>query len=271
MINKEKILRVIKFVIWGVFILVVFYQFIFDSVFDSVNLGEMPIKYIIVVPPIFFAVYMMLAFSIHLLNNAWRSKKLDSILFEMKKPTWLYVAALVVLITVISAGYYFIFNNELLPEKFHFLNIDSTAKAVGFLVFFMCHFLLIVTVQLIWLRPSFFIVTKNGFLYEPGSISPGLILWEDIEAINEADLLYNPGGWQGSTTRTYLVITLKDHSRYFKRYNLLLRLIVILQAKITKALTGKSADIIIQPWDFGNRYNEIKTLMEEYMKKHAVL
>jgi hypothetical protein len=98
-----------------------------------------------------------------------------------------------------------------------------------------------------------------------------LILWEDIEAINEADLLYNPGGWQGSTTRTYLVITLKDHSRYFKRYNLLLRLIVILQAKITKALTGKSADIIIQPWDFGNRYNEIKTLMEEYMKKHAVL
>jgi hypothetical protein len=51
----------------------------------------------------------------------------------------------------------------------------------------------------------------------------------------------------------------------------LLRLIVILQAKITKALTGKSADIIIQPWDFGNRYNEIKTLMEEYMKKHAVL
>ena len=271
MINKEKILRVIKFVIWGVFILVVFYQFIFDSVFDSVNLGEMPIKYIIVVPPIFFAVYMMLAFSIHLLNNAWRSKKLDSILFEMKTPSGLYVAALVVLITVISAGYYFIFNNELLPEKFHFLNIDSTAKAVGFLVFFMCHFLLIVTVQLIWLRPSFFIVTKNGFLYEPGSISPGLILWEDIEAINEADLLYNPGGWQGSTTRTYLVVTLKEPSRYFQRYNILLRLIVIMTAKLTKLFSGKSGDIIIQPWDFGNRYNEIKTLMEEYMKKHAVL
>jgi hypothetical protein len=271
MINKEKILRVIKFVIWGVFILVVFYQVIFDSVFDSVNLGAMPIKYIIVVPPIFFAVYMMLAFSIHLLSNARRTKNLDSVLFEMKKPTWLYVAVLVVLITVISAGYYFIFKNELLPEKYRFLNIDGLAKAVGFLVFFMCHFLLIVTVQLIWLRPSFFIVTKNGFLYEPGSISPGLILWEDIEAINEADLPYNPGGWQGSTTRTYLVITLKDHSLYFKRYNLLLRLIVILQAKITKVLTGKSADIIIQPWDFGNRYNEIKTLMEEYMKEHAVL
>jgi hypothetical protein len=271
MINKERILRVIKFVVWGVFILVVFYQFIFDSVFDSVNLDEMPIKYIVVVPPIFFAMYMILAFSIHLLSNAWRSKKLDSVLFEMKKPTGLYVAALVVLIIVISAGYYFIFNNELLPEKFHFLNIDGTAKAVGFLVFFMCHFLLIVTVQLIWLRPSFFIVTKNGFLYEPGSISPGLIFWEDIEAINEADLLYNPGGWQSSTTRTYLVITLKDPSRYFQRYNLLLRLIVILQAKITKALTGKSADIIIQPWDFGNRYNEIKALMEENIKKHAVL
>ena len=47
MINKEKALRVSKFVVWGVFILVVFYQFIFDSVFDSVNLGEMPIKYIL--------------------------------------------------------------------------------------------------------------------------------------------------------------------------------------------------------------------------------
>jgi hypothetical protein len=271
MINKEKALRVSKFVVWGVFILVLFYQFFSDSIFDSVNLGEMPIKYIIVVPPIFFAVYMMLAFSIHLLSNARQSKKLESVLFEVKKPTLLYVIALIILITVISAGYYFIFNNERLPEKFHFLNIDGIAKAVGFLVFFMCHFLVIITVQLIWLRPSFFIVTENGFLYEPGSISPGLILWEDIEAINEADLLYNPGGWQSSTTRTYLVVTLKDSTRYFKRYNLLLRLIVILQAKITKALTGKSADIIIQPWDFGNRYYVVKTLMEEYIKKHTVL
>lgn len=270
MINNKKVIRVINIVIWVICILVAVYRLNSDHVFDSINLNEIPTKYIITVPPIFFAVYMILAFSIHLLNNAWRSKKLDSVLFEMKKPTWLYVAALVVLITVISAGYYFIFNNELLPEKFHFLNIDGLAKAVGFLVFFMCHFLLIITVQLIWLRPSFFIVTKNGFLYEPGSISPGLIFWEDIESINEVDLLYNTGTMQNPGTRTYLVVTLKDSTRYFKRYNILLRLIVIMTAKLTKLFSGKSGDIIIQHWDFGSRYNEIKALMEENIKKHAV-
>ena len=112
MINNKKVIRVINIVIWVICILVAVYRLNSDHVFDSVNLNEIPTKYIITVPPIFFAVYMMLAFAIHLLNNAWRSKKLDSILFEMKKPTWLYVAALVVLITVISAGYYFIFNNN---------------------------------------------------------------------------------------------------------------------------------------------------------------
>ena len=270
MINNKKVISVINIVIWVICILVGVYRLNSDHVFDSINLEEVPVKYFIVVPPLIFTVYMMLAFSIHLLNNARRTKKLDSVIFEMKKPTWLYVAALVIFITVISAGYYFIFNNELLPEKFHFLNISGIPKAVGFILFFMCHFLLIVTVQLIWFRPSFFILTEKGFVYEPGSISPGLIFWEDIESINEVDLLYNTGTMQNPGTRTYLVVTLKDSSRYFKRYNILLRLIVILAAKFTKLFSGKSGDIIIQPWDFGNRYNEIKALMEENIKKHAV-
>ncbi len=264
----EKALLVYKTIVWVVAILVPFYLLSSEGVFDSINLGEMPLEYFFLGIPMFLVVYMILAFSVHLVSNAQRSADLESVLFEMKKPTLLYVVVLVFLIAATSAGYYFIFNNESLPEKFHFLNIDGAAKAVGLLIFFMCQFLMIITVRLIWLRPSFFIVTKNGFLYEPGGISPGLILWEDIETISEVELAVTQGV---PTTRTYLVVTLKDSSRYFKRYNLLLRLLVIVLDKITKGLTGKSGAIMIQPWDFGNRYNEIKALMEENIKKHAVL
>jgi hypothetical protein len=266
--KKEKAILVSKTVIWVVTVLVSFYWLSSGHVFDSINLGDLPLEYFFIGIPMFLVVYMILAFSVHLLNNAQRSAQLESVLFEMKKPTVLYVVVLAILITVISAGYYFIFNNELLPEKFHFVNIDGAAKAVGLLIFFMCQFLLIVTVRLIWLRPSFFIVTENGFLYEPGGISPGLILWEDIETINEVELAVTQGV---SPTRAYLVITLKDSSRYFKRYNLLLRLLVVVLDKITNWLTGKSGAIMIQPWDFGNRYNEIKALMEEKIKRHTVL
>jgi hypothetical protein len=202
-----KVLKNSIVAIWAVFIIIIIFIIISIIMDNPISFTELPIQYFIVIPPMFFAVYMLFAFSIHFLQSAHRIKQLDSVLFEIKKPIALYFFVFFFLLIAISAGYYFILNNEMLPEKFHFVNIDGLVKAIVILFFFIMQFLLIVAVRLIWYRPSFFVFTENGFVYEPGSISPGLILWADIESINELELAYAPSSEEiGKGTATFLVM-----------------------------------------------------------------
>jgi hypothetical protein len=170
---------------------------------------------------------------------------------------------------ITSAGYYFIFNNTSFPEKFHFKNIDQIVVGILLLVFTIVHFLLLYILLLLWQTPSFFIISKSGFLYEPGGISPGLILWEDIAAIEERQLFYNPGSRVYSApTANFLVIELKDPAKYNYRYNLLLRLIVVLMSKLIKFQTGRSGDIVVNPSDFGSKYEEVKALINKNLEEY---
>jgi len=227
-------------------------------------------KYLIVLPPLFMGVWMALAFSIHLLARPQKTKELDNVLFELKRPRILYLLSLVVLSVCILGCYYFALNNASLPERFQFKNMEGLVKVIGLFLFVLGHFLVLVVLRLLWLNPSYFMITQDGFLYEPGSISPGLILWDDIEEINEREMLSKRrmNGW--SPTRTFLIITLKDPAKYYSRYNIFLRAIVVLLAKLTKLQTNKVGDIVLQPSDFGSSYEEVRELIMENRKAHLL-
>ena len=147
--------------------------------------------------------------------------------------------------------------------------MEGIVKVIGLFLFAQAHFLVLVVLHLLWLNTSYFIITKDGFLYEPGSISPGLILWDDIEEINEGRMLSKRRLW-GSPFRTFLIVTLKNPAKYYSRYNVLLRIIVILLVKLTKLQTNKAGDTVLQPSDFGNRYEEVRALIIESRKAYSL-
>jgi hypothetical protein len=137
----------------------------------------------------------------------------------------------------------------------------SLPELMAFWLFYgIAHFLLAAFLLRAIRNRPFFVLTDKGFLYEPGDISPGLIRWEDVSEIKEAELLTSRGR-SGPTTGTVLAITLRNPEAYAPRYTPLLR---ILSAAITPLLryqTGGTGDIILASEDFGARYGEVKALM----------
>lgn len=143
----------------------------------------------------------------------------------------------------------------------------SLAEHMAFWLFYgIAHLLLVgFLLRAIRNRP-FFVVTEKGFLYEPGDISPGLIRWEDVAEIKEAELLSGQGVVSGPTTRPVLAVGLKDPEKYSVRYTPLLRLLNRMLTKAVRYQTDGPGDVVLAAEDFGARYGEIRDLMMEKVR-----
>lgn len=148
------------------------------------------------------------------------------------------------------------------------LDIDvqsvSLAEHLVFWLFYgIAHFLLVgFFLRAVRNRP-FFVLTSKGFLYEPGDVSPGLILWEDVADLKEADLLSRATSFSGPGMTTALTVALKDPAKYNQRYTPLLAMLNWLLTKFVRYQTGGPGDIVLVASDFGSRYDEVKALMHE--------
>lgn len=112
-------------------------------------------------------------------------------------------------------------------------------------------------------NPPWFVLTRKGFLYRPGDVSPGLIRWEDVVDIKE-DRVVSTGGNGAAAPRAVLVVVLRDGERYVARYNPILAAVVRFAGGVLRAQTGRRGDLYLDPVDFGARYEEVKTLMIEH-------
>jgi hypothetical protein len=110
-------------------------------------------------------------------------------------------------------------------------------------------------------RGPWFVLTPRGFLYAPGGMSPGFVRWEDVTGLRETEIVSDRLR-QGPMPERVLAVGLRDPAKYRARYNPLLGALVRLGGKIHGAQTGGPADILINPVDFGARYDEIKARME---------
>jgi hypothetical protein len=146
------------------------------------------------------------------------------------------------------------------------INIDpqqaSLTEHLAFWLFYgIAHLLLVVFLLRAIRNRPFLVVTDTGFLYEPGDISPGLIRWEDVTEIKEAELLARAGSAPGPTTRPVLAVGLRNADAYSARYTPLLGLLNRLLTKGIKYQTGGPGDVVIAAEDLGARYVEIRDLM----------
>lgn len=132
------------------------------------------------------------------------------------------------------------------------------------LVFFyiVAHFLLIAFTLRAFRNLPVFVATDEGFIYEPGDVSPGLIRWSDISEGAEAALLTSgSSNIGGPRTGLTIVLSLKDPDTIFSAYNPLLRGINTLATRVIKYQSGGVGDIILAAEDFGARYEEVRSLI----------
>lgn len=146
----------------------------------------------------------------------------------------------------------------------------SLAEHLAFWLFFgITHFLLVAFLLRAIRNRPFFVLTNKGFIYEPGDISPGLVRWDDIAEVKEAELLYRPGSYSGPSTRTVLAVALKDPAKYAVRYTPVLRLLNWLLTKVIRYQTAGPGDMVLVSDDFGARYSEVKALILKNAQQHG--
>lgn len=152
------------------------------------------------------------------------------------------------------------------PDLIH---LDSSTiafdgKFAFWLLYAVGHFLLLAfTLRVIRRRP-WFVLSKQGFYYAPGDLSPGMIRWEDVVRIDETELLSSPVGRGAPVLRKALVVTLRDPDKYLGRYNPMLKILADASRAVVRAQTGGKEDLVLLADDFGARFDEVKALMFQH-------
>lgn len=133
------------------------------------------------------------------------------------------------------------------------------------LIFFYiaAHFLLVAFTLRAVRNLPFFIATQEGFIYEPGDLSPGWIRWSEISRGAEAGLL--TGGSShigGPRTGTAIVLSLADPDTVFSVYNPLLAGLNRLATGLVRYQTGGVGDLVLAAEDFGSQYEAVRGLVQ---------
>jgi hypothetical protein len=211
--------------------------------------------------------WALLGFILHEIGKNRQKVGYDNVLLELKNKGKIipFIVVLVVLGISIFMNYLLFEPSSILQEE-DLLQISFIEKAIFAFFYIVVHFLLIVFTIRAIRNPAYFILTKEGFFYEPADVSVGFILWKDIAAIKEDRLLVNRGGFAGPSTNTTLVISFKEPEKYNRKYNFILRKFVELATKLIKYQTGGVGDIVIDPVDFGDKYPEVKELMFKHFE-----
>lgn len=181
-------------------------------------------------------------------------------LLEVRQPTAVIRLVLPLVAAVFVAGLnLLVFAPGVLDLDFG--QTDFAERLLFWLFYAIGHFMFVVLMLRAFRHRPFFVATGRGFLYEPGDLSAGLVLWSDVAGIREADLLQGGGSSSGPGLSRTLVVALKDPAAYVDRYNPLLRLLYNLLIRVVRYQAGGDGDIVVVAADFGRRYPEVRELM----------
>ena len=133
-----------------------------------------------------------------------------------------------------------------------------------FFFYLVAHFLLVAFTLRAVRQLPFFVATDEGFIYEPGDVSPGLIQWSDISEGAEAPLLTSgAANIGGPRTAPTIVLSLKDPDSVFAAYNPILRSLNKVATRAVKYQSGGVGDIILAAEDFGQHYDDVRSLIRK--------
>lgn len=229
------------------------------------NIGD-PIGVLVVL--IFWVVFaaLLLEFVRREIRGMVTYAQMGRVLLEMRRP--MVVMAIIqpfATLALVALMNIMVFKPELLALELDGFGLDALLAL--WLFYGIGHFLLVVFVLRALRNKPFFVLTDRGFLYEPGDLSPGLIRWEDIAGLKEADLLSGNTSYAASMLRRTLVVSLKTPDKYSLRYNPLLRLMQGWAMKVVQHQVEGGADMVVRQDDLDARYEEAKSLMAQHVKQ----
>ncbi len=268
--SQLKIIRAMQWVVYPVAV-VLLAAFAWDVFSDSESdlfatasgvLGDVGDPFLLGVVLLFWVVFaaLLIEFIKREVTGAFKRSNLGAVLLEMSAPkagirflpplVALYFVA--VLNAIVFAGEFL----EIDPGE-----ADLAVQLVFWLFYGIGHFLLLAFLLRAVRNRPFVVLTDRGFIYEPGDLSPGLVLWRDVESLKEVDLLAGDTSYGGPGLRRTLVVSLRDPDKYIARYNPLLRLLYGLLISVVRIQADGSGDIVVEAGDFGRRYDEARALM----------
>lgn len=272
--KQQKLVRTIKFILYPIPIILFLYQLFkpisgnpeskLPGIDKLQNYAELILIWLFFIVFSIVALAIIVQFIQQQLNNNKQREGITDIILEIRKPFFLNIFLPIIFMMVFVVGMnYMLLHVEQFNFMFNLLTTRATAFTLFFYLFYVIAHLLFIgfTINAIRNQP-FFVLTTHGFLYEPGGISPGLIYWTNINEMKEATLLKRNSRRGNSFLEPALVISLKDASKNTTSYNVVLRLLVKWGTKLIQYQTGGVGDIMLNPFDFGNRYIEVKEKMQ---------
>jgi hypothetical protein len=274
--NQLKIIRAMQWFFWAMALLVLgaFSWDMFaggDSnmlrrLSDGVDSVGDPVGLLVVL--VFWVVFaaLLLEFLRREITGTVTRLNTGRVLLAIKRPV--FVAAIILpLATLPLVGLMniIVFRPDMLALELDGFGLDAL---LAFWLFYgIGHFLLVVFVLRAVRNRPFFVLSERGVLNEPGDLSVGLVSWEDIKGLEEADLLASRPGQGSPAMRRTLVVSLKNPDKYNRQYNPLLRMIKDLAMKVVQYQVEGGADMVIRADDLGVRYEEVRTLMARHVTK----
>lgn len=98
--------------------------------------------------------------------------------------------------------------------------------------------------------PVIFRMDDEGILYNPAGVSTGLIRWDEIDNVNETNIKVVRN--DAPVFETVLAVKLKDPGAYRKRYNIAIRPVLQMGAKMY------DADVFLESGVLKNKYDTVK-------------
>jgi hypothetical protein len=154
-----------------------------------------------------------------------------------------------------------LFKPQTILEDYQLEAVTLGEKCFFGFFYILCHFLLIVFIRQLFSNSYLFIATVKGFKYTPAGISSGWVFWEDIEEVREASVLFG-NSVAGPTTVLVLGIKLRYPENYIQNYNPALQTLLTAAGQLNNYQTEGAGDLLLNPADFGNRYEEVKALIK---------
>lgn len=194
-----------------------------------------------------------------------------NIIWQKEAPKMPLVRLLLFLVAIAFAVLFTLlvfFPQRILDERV-LQNVGFQEKLIVGLFFVIANFLVIVFGKRLFSRqPPIFVATAEGFCYEPAGISSGWIRWNDIQEVRETAVLAGSRLRNGPSTIPALGISLKNPEAYnLAAFAPVMRKLASVSQDFRNYETEGVGDLLIDPVDFGNDYDHVKSLIKQYANR----
>ncbi len=179
--------------------------------------------------------------------------------FKIKNNRLGHVIILVAVLFLMGVTFWaFFLKEEPVEFKGGGIIIALIIGGIGGVVLFMA-------LRAIILNPDVLLINEKGFEYNPGGISSGFMEWTNVAEIKFTEVRTQQGQLPGPIWEKVLAIKFKDPSIYTHQYNPLLRGLMHINKNMY------DADMFFRLSSFGNKVDEVHTLMMKYWEASKTL